>query len=100
MAISDALMVAVTCVELTKLVVRAEPFHNTVVPFTKFIPFTVKVNAGPPTPALFGESEVRPGTGLSIVNVAGFETELPGFTTVTGIVPPVRRSSAGTCAVI
>jgi len=86
--------------ELTKVVVRAEPFHSTVAPFTKFVPLTVKVNAGPPTPALFGESEVRPGAGLSRVNVAGFETELPGFTTVTGIVPPVRRLPASTCAVI
>lgn len=36
---------AVSCVAETKVVVRDVPFHCTVSPFKKFVPFTVKVNA-------------------------------------------------------
>jgi hypothetical protein len=43
-AISEAGIVAVSCVELTNVVARAELFHSTTEPFTKFVPFTVRVN--------------------------------------------------------
>jgi hypothetical protein len=43
-AISVAGMLAVSCVELTKVVARAELFQSTTEPLTKFAPFTVRVN--------------------------------------------------------
>ena len=43
-AISVAGMTAVSCVELTNVVARAELFHSTTEPLTKFAPFTVRVN--------------------------------------------------------
>jgi hypothetical protein len=42
-AISEAAMMAVSCVALTNAVVRAEPFQLTTDPFTKFVPSTVRV---------------------------------------------------------
>jgi hypothetical protein len=51
--------VAVNCVAFTKLVKSGEPFHFTVAPETKLEPLTVSVNAGSPTVALFGLSEVN-----------------------------------------
>jgi len=42
-AISEAGMVAVSCVELTNVVARGELFQSTTEPFTKFVPFTVRV---------------------------------------------------------
>jgi hypothetical protein len=43
-AISEAGMVAVSCVELTNVVARGELFQSTTEPFTKFVPLTVRVN--------------------------------------------------------
>ena len=43
-AISENGMAAVSCVALTNAVPRAEPFQSTTEPFTKFVPFTVRVN--------------------------------------------------------
>lgn len=62
-AISAAAMLAVTWVPLTKLVVRADPFHCTMAPFENPVPFTVRVNAPEPTTALERESEVMAGAG-------------------------------------
>lgn len=42
-AVSAAEIVAVSCVELTKVVGRGEPFQLTVRPFAKPLPFTVRV---------------------------------------------------------
>jgi branched-subunit amino acid transport protein AzlD len=64
-ATSLAKIAAVNWVLLTKVVTRALPFHCTVAPETKFVPFTVRVNAAPPAVALEGESEVAAGTGLA-----------------------------------
>jgi hypothetical protein len=68
-AISLAEIAAVNCVALTKVVVRALPFHCTVAPETKFVPVTVSVKAAPPAVALEGESALRVGTGLPPVTV-------------------------------
>jgi hypothetical protein len=62
---SLAEIVAVNRVLLTKMVVRSLPFHCTVEPETKFVPFTVSVNVAAPAVALEGESEVAVGTGLA-----------------------------------
>ena len=88
-AMSEASMAAVTFVALTNVVVRAEPFHFTCVPATKFVPFTVSVNPGPPAVALLGEIEVSVGAGLSTAKLLGLDVPPPGagLNTVTGNVP-------------
>jgi hypothetical protein len=43
-AVSAAVIVAVSCVALTKAVGRGEPFQLTVRPFAKPVPFTLKVS--------------------------------------------------------
>jgi hypothetical protein len=64
---SLAEMEAVSCVLLTKDVGRTDPFHCTTEPGTKFEPFTVNVNAGPPSSALLGDrGEFKLGTGLPV----------------------------------
>jgi hypothetical protein len=45
---------AVSCVELTNVVVRAVPFQSTVEPLTKLAPLTVSVKPGPPSVAEAG----------------------------------------------
>jgi hypothetical protein len=85
---------AVSSVELTKLVASAEPFHCTTAPETKSLPFTVKVNAEPPAPAVLGLNDVM----LKIVNVSAFEVAPPDLT-VTCAVPGFATRFAGTEAV-
>ena len=82
---SLAVTAAVTCEALTNVVLRDEPFHCTVAPDTKPLPFTVRVNAGPPAVALFGNSDDSVGAagGAFTVNVNAFDAVLPGFTAVT-----------------
>jgi hypothetical protein len=75
-AMSLAGMAAVTCVALTKVVVRAAPFQLTVAPETKLLPLTVSVNAAPLAVAVFGESEVRAG-GVTVSLPAPSCTRLP-----------------------
>src|SRR5439155_661487 len=60
-AISAALIEAVTWVELTNVVVRAEPLKFTTEFETKFVPFTVSVNAATPAVTLVGEMLVVVG---------------------------------------
>jgi hypothetical protein len=61
LAMSLAGMEALSCVLLTKVVGRVAPFHRTTEPETKLLPFTVKVNAGPPTAAAAGDSDDNVG---------------------------------------
>ena len=68
-AIRAAVTVAVSCVEETNVVVSAVPFHFTVEPETKLVPFTVSVNCGPPAVAQVGLIEVVVGTGLLMVKM-------------------------------
>src|ERR1043166_1077783 len=62
LAMSNALMVALSCVAPTNVVGRGEPFHVTTERLRNFVPVTVNVNAGPPATMLAGESEVTVGT--------------------------------------
>ena len=59
----------VSVVLLTKVVVRADPFHWRTELATKFDPLTFSVNAGLLTVVELGEIEVKTGTGLPMVNV-------------------------------
>jgi len=75
-AISGAVMAAVTCVAFTKVVVGVLAPKLTVEPLTKFVPFTVSVNAAPPAVALVGMSVVMVGVLLAAVTVT--ETAVDG----------------------
>jgi hypothetical protein len=95
-ATSGAVIEAVTCVELTNVVVRAEPLKLTVEVETKFVPFTVSVNALSPAVFVVGEILVVVGTGLFTVKLTEFEVPPPGegFVTTTGKLPAVAWSVA------
>lgn len=72
---------------------------------TKFVPFTVSVNAAPPAAAVVGRIVVIVGTGLLLALIVKFkelEATPPdnGFTTVTCTVAAVANSVPGIFAVI
>src|SRR6266850_1178224 len=100
-AMSAAVIAAVSWVALTKVVVRVVPFQRTVEPLRKLAPFTVKVNASPPANALPGDRLLRVGAGLLTGKVCAAEVPPPGagVTTVTEAVPVAARSAAGIAAV-
>ena len=95
-AMSDARIAAVNCVALTNVVVFALPLNFTTDVETKFVPFTVKVNAAPPATMPVGLSDVIVGTGLLMVKVTPAEVPPPGagFVTVTDGVPAAAISPA------
>ena len=68
-AISAAMIDAVSCVALTNAVVLAVPLNFTTDVDTKPVPFTVRVKAAPPAVAPVGEREVSVGAGLLMVKV-------------------------------
>ena len=90
---------AVSVVLLTRVVVRADPFHWTMELLMKFEPLTVSVNAGLLTVVELGEIVVKTGTGLPTVNVIPEEIAPPGLETVTVAMLTVVRSLAGIRAV-
>src|SRR5437868_15080625 len=63
-AMSAAVIAAVSCVLLPKVVIRSDPFKRTFDPFTKFVPLTVSVKFAPPAVAEFGLRLVIVGTRL------------------------------------
>jgi hypothetical protein len=67
-AISAAVIAAVSWVALTNVVVLAAPLNFTTDVDTKPVPFTVRVKAAPPAVAVVGEIEDSVGAGLLIVN--------------------------------
>jgi hypothetical protein len=77
-AMSAAVMLAVSCVALTNVVTRAEPFQFTTEPLTKFAPFTVSVN-----PVALHE-----GVELDEV-VEDVTVDIDGGTIVNGLFPEV-----------
>jgi hypothetical protein len=87
---------AVNCVALTNVVTSADPFHWIVDPVTNPVPFTVKVNAGPPTVTEFGLKLVM--ANPLMVKLVPDDVPPPGFITVTVAVPAVEIWLAGTVA--
>jgi hypothetical protein len=88
-------------VELTKVVVLAAPAKFTVEAPTKFVPLTVRVNAGPPAALLVGESVVIVGTGLLlcvIVRPGGFRF-VSGPPPGCGVNRSIGTPGAGTAVV-
>ena len=72
---SAIVIAAVSCVLLTYVFGRLEPFHCTTELLTKPVPLTVSVNAGPPGVAEGGLSPVMVGTGFETAATAA-----PAFT--------------------
>jgi hypothetical protein len=66
-AIRAAGTVAVSFVEEIYVVANGEPFQSTVEVETKFVPFTVNVNCGPPAVAQVGLSELIVGRALIVI---------------------------------
>lgn len=68
---------AVSCIALTNVVGRGDPFQLTTEPLTKFVPFTVRVKpAGLQYDVEDAETDVT--VGAEIVNVAPVEMPPPG----------------------
>src|SRR5205823_1965610 len=92
---------AVSCVLLTKVVVRAAPFQRTSEAATKFVPVTVSVKAAPPAVPALGASVDSVGTGALMVNVSAPDVPPPGagLNTVTEAVPGSARAAPPIAAV-
>lgn len=99
-AISEARMVAVSCVELTKPVVRSAPCHRTRELAVKLAPVTVSVKDRPLAVAVAGERPRTSGMPLPgiTVKVTGGETPA-ALVTVMGADPAAATRLAGTVAV-
>jgi hypothetical protein len=89
-AMSDAGIEAVSWVALTNVVLRAAEFHWTTELDENPLPFTVKVNAGPPAGAEVGLIEVVKGGG-SIVNDTPLDVTPPDTTVTVGLPWPVMK---------
>ena len=74
---------AVNFVAATKMVERAEPFHCTVAPERKPVPFTVSVKAAPPWVVVFGLRLVMAGPDEVTVKGKGIDWLVSGLTTLT-----------------
>ena len=100
-AMSTALIAAVSCVPLAKVVVRASPFHCTTEPAAKPVPLTRSENAGPPAVADDGETAVIVGAGGGTVSAtrAGPEKTCKAVATCTVPVPAALIRLAGMVAV-
>ncbi len=81
------------------MVVSAVPFHCTVAPERKLVPFTVKTNPAPPVAAEAGLRLVIAGVGTLIGSIAAVEGFPPVFTTVMLAFPALAIKLAGTAAV-
>jgi hypothetical protein len=91
-AISAAVIAAVTCPPLANVVTLGLPLKFTTEVEIKFVPFTISVNPAPPAVVLPGTNEVIVGTGLLaplMVNVEEFDVPPPGvgLNTVMAAVP-------------
>jgi hypothetical protein len=98
-AMSDAGIVAVSCVLLTKVVVRLAPLTRTTEAETKLLPVTVNVNPELPAVALVGEILANDGSGLLTASDSVPVVEPPGLITPMARVPAEEMSLAGIAAV-
>jgi hypothetical protein len=98
---SAAIKTTCNVVALTKVVVRADPFHNTTELASKPVPMSAMVAAAPAATSL-GEIDVTTGTGLVTSNVTALDAPPPGtgFDTVTIATEPLERLGAGNEAFI
>jgi len=103
-AVSAGVIAAVSCVALTRVVGRGEPFQLTASPFAKPVPFTVRVK---PVELQYGVLPDEVVEAESVVRVAreiGKETELEIFALDAGeataicVVPTEAMSDAGIVA--
>lgn len=103
-AISAAVIVAVTCVPLVNVVVLGDPLRLTTEVEIRFVPFTVSENVGPPAVVAAGTNELIVGAGLlaaEILKLMEFDVPPPGvgLVTETAGVPTVAASAAEIAAV-
>lgn len=103
-AISAAVIVAVTCVPLLNVVALGEPLKFTTEVEIKFVPLMTTENVAPPAVTVFGAKEVIVGTGLfaaEILKLMEFDVPPPGagFVTETVGVPTAATSAAEIAAV-
>lgn len=98
---SPADIAMVSCEALTNAVVRDVELKFTTAPFTKFVPLTASVNAGPPTTTLDGLREEIIGGGPYTLNVTEVESPPPGLglATKTATGPATATSPAWMAAV-
>lgn len=103
-AISAAVIAAVSWVALINVVVLAAPLNFTTDVATNPVPFTVRVNPAPPAVALVGDIEVSVGAGLvGLLIVKDWTLDVPpppGLVTITFTVPAAAISAAGIVATI
>ena len=81
------------------MVTSADPFQLTTAPERKLVPFTVRVNADPPSVADAGLRPEMVGVGMLIGNAVAVNTLPPTFMAVMLALPPLAISAAGTVAV-
>jgi hypothetical protein len=104
-AVSAAEIVAVICVELTKVVGRGEPFQLTTRPGAKPVPVTVSMKPLALQYGVLFALVVEAETDVTVASVIGKGTAaeafaLPaGLATVTCAVPTAATSASGTVAV-
>ena len=91
--------VALSAVELPKVVVSAVEFHETCDPETKFAPVTASVNVALPAGTVVGEMALIVGAAATTVNATMLESVPPGLTTCTLTGPGVAIRLAGTVVV-
>jgi hypothetical protein len=91
-AMREAGTVAVSFFEETNVVASALPFQYTVEPETKLLPFTVRVNCGPPAPMQVGLIELMVGAvPIVITRVAVVLSQVPAplLAVIVTLVVPV-----------
>ena len=99
-AISAPVMLAVNLLDDVKVVVLSDPFQRTTEAGTNPLPFTVKVNAWPPTIALSGDRDAMAGTPYWMFSGTVPEVPPPGVGVVTEMLEtPVDVRSAAVTAV-
>ena len=99
LAIRPAATEAVTCMLLTNVVVKFDPFHCTVALLRKLAPFTVSVKPAPPALAEFGLRPEIVGVGMLTGNEVEVDVLPPAFITVMLALPPAAINVAVTVAV-